>query len=929
MEALPSSSPYNSPTPTLVSAPSFSPSTSFSTTSSGISPSSTLISNLSSTHSSLPETISLDAFNFVTPERLEKLLTGGIRMIKYPNKPSSKPEERLIRVDLLPMIQMSWESKKKQGCTAVDFHLIKEIRLGQNTKAFDLYRSPELEEKAFSVIYVNNGQYKMLNLVAPTRELCVSWVNGLLMLLSQITYVPPTISELPNADDSERHLRYTMSTWLVKTWKEVDVHGIDKLDLEQITLLMRKLNIQVSNKEVKSMFKNAGIPKKGLISFNVFQRFYKQLRFRPEIAVIFAKLARTNVHSLTFNEFYEFMVYVQKTKWKKERLQEIYRKYSSPIEYPTLTTTTSSEHSCTIEDLGMDMHHFSAFLISSNNSLFKKSNADVYQDMSLGFENYFINSSHNTYLLGDQLTGESSIEGYVRALQSGCRCVELDCWDGPYGKPVIYHGRTLTTKILFKDVIEVISKYAFTASLYPLILSLEVHCGVQQQIEMVQILKELLKNALVTKWSGTEKPTVKDLMGKIILKGKTGPAEFGDDDYDTDEDDEEYCYDDSGYFSPFPAYGIEYDGVEDAFWSLDEDEMLFGPELSREVVESPLERKKSGKSVKEKNGKRSSTGQMFVETASGGSNGHKKLLIGKELSELIFYKNYRFNGELNPDLYDSYHMLSISERKSLSLCLKSRSQYLEYTKSKLLRTYPSAIRMVALNFQTWDKSMQLNRAMFAGNGNCGYILKPSYMRKKMLENEEISKPISLTVNIISGQQLPKARENTTGNVVAPFVVVEIVGSDLDSCKYRTKTVNSTGFNAVWNEEASFTLLEPEIVFIRISVHDVGVKPGTELIGTFTIALRDLEEGYRHVPLHNWKGDLMRFCTLFAKFECVPLQQHRQSEFSLFHDRRLCGDQSESEENREAVMRSPQGQINFSTAAKVAVAITRMKSRRRD
>ena len=123
------------------------------------------------------------------------------------------------------------------------------------------------------------------------------------------------------------------------------------------------------------------------------------------------------------------------------------------------------------------------YLMSDENSPVFLDRLDIYQDMDQPLPNYYINSSHNTYLIGRQFGGKSSVEMYrqvnfapishtncnnIRARQNcheiaqvllaGCRCVELDCWDGkdPDMEPIITHGRAMCTEIPFK-----VCKYAY------------------------------------------------------------------------------------------------------------------------------------------------------------------------------------------------------------------------------------------------------------------------------------------------------------------------------------------------------------------------------------------------------------------------------------------------------------------------------------
>ncbi len=76
------------------------------------------------------------------------------------------------------------------------------------------------------------------------------------------------------------------------------------------------------------------------------------------------------------------------------------------------------------------------------------------------------------------------MEIYRQTLLAGCRCVELDFWNGGQKteEPVIVHGYTFVPEIYAKDVLEAIAESAFKTSDFPVVLSFENHCNQRQQV---------------------------------------------------------------------------------------------------------------------------------------------------------------------------------------------------------------------------------------------------------------------------------------------------------------------------------------------------------------------------------------------------------------------------------------------------------------
>uniref|UniRef100_A0A8C9F1C2 Phosphoinositide phospholipase C n=1 Tax=Pavo cristatus TaxID=9049 RepID=A0A8C9F1C2_PAVCR len=530
---------------------------------------------------------------------------------------------------------------------------------------------------------------------------------------------------------------------------------------------------------------------------------------------------------------------------------------------------------------------FTNFMRSPACDVFNPLHCEVHQDMDQPLCNYFIASSHNTYLTGDQLLSQSRVEMYARVLQDGCRCIEVDCWDGPDGEPVVHHGYTLTSKIFFRDVAETINKYAFIKNEFPVILSIENHCSIQQQKKIAQYLKEILGDKLdlssVVTGDSRQLPSPQNLKGKILVKGKKLPCSLGADAEEgevSDEDSADEIEDDCKLKSCYSNGATEHQ-VESFIRTkleslLKESQIRDKEDPDSFTVRALLRATHEGLSVNLKQ-----VGGCFFLRFLGMRQGdvlrltrrRKTVKLCRALSDLVVYTNSVAAQDIVDD-GSTGNVLSFSETRAHQAVQQKAEQFMLYNQKQLTRVYPSAYRidssnfnplpywnvgcqLVALNYQSEGRMMQLNEAKFRVNGNCGYVLKPQQMCKGSF-NPYSSDPLpaspkkQLILKIISGQQLPKPPDSMLGDrgeIIDPFVEVEIIGLPVDCCKDQTRVVDDNGFNPVWEETLTFTIHMPEIALVRFLVWDHD-PIGRDFVGQRTLAFSSLVPGYRHVYLEG-------------------------------------------------------------------------------
>lgn len=362
----------------------------------------------------------------------------------------------------------------------------------------------------------------------------------------------------------------------------------------------------------------------------------------------------------------------------------------------------------------LSLDGFTSYLTSDECHLFDREHDAVCQDMSQPLSHYYISSSHNTYLIEDQFRGPSDVSGYIRALKMGCRCVEVDVWDGPDEEPVVCIGHTLSPPLVLRCVLEAIGKFAFVASEYPLIVCIENHCSPQQQQVMCHHLVRILGEKLYTGAPEEEDsylPSPHALRHRILLRGKKLVPGLDGEGGDVSEEDEgaEMCQRMKAANSGAPV-GPEKDAVQ-----------------------------------------RSISANAVTHSNLHHHHHHsKRFTLLKELSDLVtLCRSVRFaDFATSSENQKPWETCSFHESLAVRLASENPGDFVNHNKHFLSRVYPSPMRVdssnmnpqdlwkcgcqiVSMNFQTAGLMMDLNTAWFRQNGNCGYVLRPAIMRQKV------------------------------------------------------------------------------------------------------------------------------------------------------------------------------------------------------
>ncbi|XP_031845635.1 phospholipase C at 21C isoform X2 [Nomia melanderi] len=825
------------------------------------------------------------------PVEVSQMLQDGEKFVKW-DEDSGIATPVTLRVDKFGFY-LHWVDQHNE-MEMLDIAAIRDTRTGKHAKVpkdpklrslVTMGSQDSLEEKTVTVCYGSDFvNMNFINFCTTRAEIAQHWTDQIFQLAYNLTLLNTSTTMFLQ----KAHTKLTLTA---------DKSG--KIPVKNIIKMFAQN--KEDRKRVEKALDISGFPsgKNDVIALQKFQfedffNFYKSLTQRSDVEKVFESIVGNNKRRLmSVSQFVDFL---NKTQ-RDPRLNEILYPYANEARAKDIISQYEP-NKCNANKGQLSFDGFLRYLMSEDNPIVATSKLELSDDMDQPLAHYFINSSHNTYLTGHQLTGKSSVEIYRQCLLAGCRCVELDFWNGKFDEPVIVHGYTFVPEICARDVIEAIAESAFKTSEYPVILSFENHCNPRQQAKIAQYCRELFGEMLLDAPleshkldPGQELPPPNLLKRKIIIKNKKKhhhhhkkhkkkqPAQAAESEEGAQESEDNGVTNQAVEEENGPASDVAPNVENDS-----NDQQIGNGDISHPPMLQQRQGSKDSAQDEDDDDEETSTeeDESNVEVpAADKANNAKETEAGAEISALVNYvQPVHFNSFESAEKKNRmYEMSSFDEKQATTLLKEKPLEFVNYNKHQLSRVYPAGTRfdssnfmpqvfwnagcqLVALNYQTLDLAMQLNLGIFEYNQRCGYLMKPEFMRRKDCRLDPFAESTvdgiiagTVHIHVISAQFLTDKRVGT-------YVEVDMYGLPADTVrkKFRTKIVPNNGINPVYDEEPFVfkKVVLPELASLRIAAYEESGR----LIGHRVLPVVGLCPGYRHVALRTESGQPLPLASLF-------------------------------------------------------------------